>query len=394
MMEVRERFQEHRILVVIPTYNNAGTIVQVIEDVQKYTDDFLVVNDGSTDETASLITPFNHLGYSQNKGKGYAIQRAIAYAKENGYDYILTIDSDGQHYASDFVQFLDALDQNPGALIIGARNLQADNMPSKNTFANKFSNFWYRIETGFKLSDTQSGFRLYPLAAVGSMRFFSNRYEFEVEIIVRAAWAGTHVMNVPIKVFYAPAEERISHFKPLKDFTRISILNTFLVTIALLYYYPKKAIQWCTLKNIKGFFRENFTELPDSNLQVASAIGLGIFFGIIPLWGYQMITAAFCAHRLRLNKVITLLASNISIPPMTPIILYGCYFIGGKIMGQSVDIELSNLTFERATQDFGQYLLGSVILSVLAAIIGLIISFSLLIVFRKQPDGKVICKNI
>lgn len=101
-------------------------------------------------------------------------------------------------------------------------------MPSKNTFANKFSNFWYKVETGQTLSDSQSGFRLYPLTRLKGMRFYTPRYEFEVEVIVRAAWRGVAVKNIPIRVYYPPQEERVSHFKPAKDFTRISVLNTCL----------------------------------------------------------------------------------------------------------------------------------------------------------------------
>ena len=89
-------------------------------------------------------------------------------------------------------------------------------MPSENTFANKFSNFWYKVETGQTLTDTQSGFRLYPLEKLQSIRFITRRYEFEVEVIVRAAWRGINVENVPIKVYYPPKDERVSHFRPLK----------------------------------------------------------------------------------------------------------------------------------------------------------------------------------
>ena len=129
----------------------------------------------------------------------------------------------------------------------------SENMPSKNTFANRFSNFWYKVETGQELSDTQSGFRLYPLEKLQNIHFITRRYEFEVEIIVRAAWRGVNVENVPIKVYYPPVEERVSHFRPLHDFTRISILNTALVLYALLLYYPWKFLQALTYSNIKNF---------------------------------------------------------------------------------------------------------------------------------------------
>ena len=194
-------------MVLIPTYNNAGTLAQVISDVKEYASDVIVVNDGSTDNTAEILTAIEDIriiSYAENRGKGYALKLGLSKAYEWGYRYVITIDSDGQHYADDIAVFVERIEQSPDTLLIGARNLTADNMPSKNSFANKFSNFWFKIETGQSLSDTQSGYRLYPLEKLQNIRLITRRYEFEVEIIVRAAWRGVKVENVPVKVYYAP----------------------------------------------------------------------------------------------------------------------------------------------------------------------------------------------
>ncbi len=223
--------ERNDILAVIPTYNNEKTLARVIGDVRRYCTDVLVVNDGSTDSTAGIIAGagVGSISYAPNRGKGYALRRALRYAAEHGYRYMLTIDSDGQHYASDIPKFVEEIAKTPDALLVGARNLRSDNMPGKNTFANKFSNFWFRVETGIRLDDTQSGFRLYPVRRMKGMRFATRRYEFEVEVLVRAAWRGIEVRNIPVRVFYPEKAERVSHFRPGKDFTRISILNTLLV---------------------------------------------------------------------------------------------------------------------------------------------------------------------
>ena len=150
----------------MPTYNNAGTIAKVISDVKEYAADVIVVNDGSTDDTKDILSSISDIkvvDYPNNKGKGYALKLGLKKAYEWGFRYAITIDSDGQHYADDIPAFIEKIEEKPDSLLIGARNLTADNMPSKNTFANKFSNFWYKVETGQTLSDTQSGFRLYPL---------------------------------------------------------------------------------------------------------------------------------------------------------------------------------------------------------------------------------------
>lgn len=312
------------------------------------------------------------------------IRRSFRYAVERGYDYVLTIDSDGQHYTSDIPSFVNQISEDAETLIIGARNLVADNMPSKNTFANRFSNFWYYVETGYKLDDTQSGFRLYPMRKIGGRRFLSNRYEFEVEVIVRAAWSGVKVKNIPIKVYYPPQEERVSHFRPLKDFTRISILNTFLVLIALIYYYPFVALRSLTKENIRAFFERNITKNSDSNLRIASAIGLGVAFGIIPIWGYQMIAVAAVAHLFRLNKVIALVCSNISIPPMIPFILYGSFYVGAVVCGRECVVDFSNISFDSISQDLLQYIVGAMLLAVVAGALLFVVSYSLLSIFRKK----------
>ena len=290
--------ERNDILAVIPTYNNEKTLARVIGDVRRYCTDVLVVNDGSTDSTAGIIAGagVGSISYAPNRGKGYALRRALRYAAEHGYRYMLTIDSDGQHYASDIPKFVEEIAKTPDALLVGARNLRSDNMPGKNTFANKFSNFWFRVETGIRLDDTQSGFRLYPVRRMKGMRFATRRYEFEVEVLVRAAWRGIEVRNIPVRVFYPEKAERVSHFRPGKDFTRISILNTLLVLGALLFYYPWRFLRSLTRENIRRFVVDNITRSKDSNPRLAASIGLGVFFGIAPLWGYQMIAAAVTAH--------------------------------------------------------------------------------------------------
>lgn len=231
--------------VIIPTYNNSHTLQSVIDDVLNYVADVIVVNDGSTDETSAVLdlnSAVKVISYQPNRGKGYALKQGFRCALSSGFRYAVTIDSDGQHRASDILLFLDKIEQCPDSLIIGSRLLHQENMPGGNTFANKFSNFWYRLQTGINLPDTQSGFRLYPLRKISGMHFFTNRYESELEMLVRSAWRGINVDHVAISVYYPPSEERVSHYRPFIDFFRISILNAFLTIIAFVYAYPAMLI--------------------------------------------------------------------------------------------------------------------------------------------------------
>ena len=386
-MTYRERMRELGCIVVMPTYNNAGTLARVIGDVLQYAEDVLVVNDGSTDATQSILEQIDGIrihSYAENHGKGHALKCGLKLAYEWGFRYALTIDSDGQHYADDIPAFIERIEQVPDSLLIGARNLTADNMPSKNTFANRFSNFWYRVETGQRLEDTQSGFRLYPLRKLQNIRFLTTRYEFEVEIIVRAAWRGVRVENLPIKVYYPPQEERVSHFRPLRDFTRISILNTVLVLYALLFYYPWRFLRALTAENIHDFFDRNLIHSSESNPRMACSMGWGVFCGIIPLWGYQMIFAFATAHLMRLNKIVAVVFSNVSIPPMIPLILFGSLWTGARLLGEEIAFSLCEVDFALLADFMKQYLLGSVVLAAVAGCVVALVGYLVMVLCKRN----------
>ncbi len=373
--------------ILIPTYNNAVTIRQVVTDVLQYSEDVFVINDGSTDDTLEIlrsIPGIRVVSYSQNKGKGNALKTGIKTALEAGFRYAITIDSDGQHFTKDVLLFVEKIKENPDSFIVGCRNLEQENMPGKNTFANKFSNFWFKLETGINLEDTQCGFRLYPIKNLEKMHFLTGRYEFELEVLVRAAWKGIPLIPQQIKVYYAPKEERVSHFRPLRDFTRISLLNTFLVLIAFLWVKPFAFFRSLTKENIKAFFRKNFTESPDSNLRLASAAGFGVFMGIVPVWGYQMLAAFALAHLMKLNKWIVLVFSNISIPPMIPFILFGSYVSGGILLGNSILPQFQTISFEVIAADLLQYLLGAVVFALICGVLTWMATFLVLFLFRKN----------
>ena len=244
MTDWQKVFDEGRICVIVPTYNNERTIVDVLRRVQAYTRNIIVVNDGSTPETLAAIKTLPELpeivDYTPNRGKGYALMQGFRRALELGYRYAITIDSDGQHFPEDIPAVIDCHLANTDALVVGSRNLTADNMPSRNTFANKFSNFWFHLQTGIRLEDTQSGFRLYPLEWINFRWPITPRYEAELELLVFSAWRGVPVVSVPVRVYYPPEGERVSHFRPFWDFFRITVLNSALTIISLFTSIPAR----------------------------------------------------------------------------------------------------------------------------------------------------------
>lgn len=381
-------FRQQAACVLVPTYNNAGTLGHVLEQVLTYTHQVIVVNDGSTDDTGVVLDkfPFIHcLQYPDNRGKGYALKRGFRKALDLGYQYAITIDSDGQHAAADLPAFLDAIAQHPRSLIIGARNMNQEHVPGKSSFGNRFSNFWFWVTTRHKLPDTQSGYRCYPLPPLRHMRFYSRKYEFEIEVPVRLSWKGVAVRSVPVSVFYPPAKERITHFRPFKDFARISVLNTFLTTIALLWIHPRDFVRLVSdPKSWKQLWAQIVVRKQESNLLKAKSIGFGVFMGIVPVWGFQLLIGIPLALYFRLNKALFLLAANISIFPFTPLVL-AASLVTGKIMLGYDDWSLNILEMDLAQfKEAGiAFFLGGAVLAVLGGLLSFLISFLLLQWLRK-----------
>jgi len=377
----KQTFDDLKICVIIPTYNNATTVAKVITEVLQFTNNVIVVNDGSTDDTPTILDSIQQIvvaGYPKNAGKGMALRTGFRKAIEQGYQFAITIDSDGQHYASDLPVFIDKLKQEGACLMMGARNMDtAENVPGKSSFGNKFSNFWYRFETGIDLPDTQTGYRLYPLEPISKMKFFTRKYEFEIEAIVRLAWAGVKVVSVPITVYYPPKGERISHFRPFKDFTRISLVNTVLVSICFLYIWPRNFFRRFSKENWKQELRRLLLKPGETDLTKANSIGFGVFMGIVPIWGFQLLTGIPLAHFLKLNKTLFILAANISIPPMIPFVIFLSYQMGRPFMGsRAMNLSFSELL---SLQDIGrnieQYIYGSIFLAIAAGFMFWLISF-------------------
>ena len=389
-LPITKNIDQNKVCIIIPTYNNHKTLQRVIDSVLVYSTNIIIVNDGSTDETVQILENYSQLiqiHFPKNCGKGMALRKGFKEAIRLGYDYAITIDSDGQHFASDIPFFISQIDEETPTLLIGSRNMMQEGVPKKSSFGNKFSNFWFWFETGIRLEDTQSGFRLYPLKYIPK-NYFTNKFEFEIEIIVRSAWKGIAVKNIPIKVLYDPAE-RVSHFRPFKDFTRISILNTVLVTIALFYIIPRNLFLKLKKKGIKDFFLENILKSEDSNTKKSLSIALGVFIGISPFWGFQTILVLFLAVLFKLNKAISFAFSNISFPPFIPFIIYGSLQLGSYFIHSTKPLIFDrSITFSDIQANINQYLVGSFLLAALMAAFFGLSAYVLLTIFSTFKTKK------
>ena len=321
----KKLLRDRGICVIIPTFNNEGTLADVVRRTLQECDDVIVVDDGSNynvrekllktpeappsapegeappsaPEGATIVSPLNGktieapsgavggasgpptltiVTHDRNRGKGSALSTGFQKALELGFSYAITLDADGQHYPEDIPLFLEANRQHPGALIIGSRRMEGKEQSRGSRFANRFSNFWFYVQTGRRLHDTQTGYRLYPLShdmlggwevrgersevrlaeeqsshlspptsrpqKLPLLNLLTSRYEAELELLVFASWHGVELVPIDIDVYYPPAHERVSHFRPGKDFARISLLNTVLCFLAVVYGLPLRLWRW------------------------------------------------------------------------------------------------------------------------------------------------------
>lgn len=388
----QNEFSRLKAIVLIPTFNNAGSLAAVLRDVLNYTHNILVVNDGSTDSTSEILKNFpqvQQIGYEKNQGKGYALRKGFVKARQLDYDFVITLDADGQHYGKDLPLLLSSIEKYPNTIVIGARNLNQENVPGKSSFGNRFSNFWFWLYTGKKAPDTQSGYRLYPVKEMEKIRFYTRKYEFEVEVLVRSAWNGLDVQFVPISVYYPPADERVSHFRPFRDFSRISVLNTVLFFIAFLYIKPRNFFRALFSREKRAALLNELLESQQSAERKAASIGFGVFMGIVPIWGFQLIVAIFLSILLKLNKALVITAANISIPPMIPFILYGSFLAGAPWMGDEASaVPLpGELSLDSIKVNLQQYISGSITLALVAGALFGIISYIFMKLMNKKTSA-------
>jgi predicted LPLAT superfamily acyltransferase/uncharacterized protein (DUF2062 family) len=353
-----------RCLVCIPTFNNSGSIVTVVnEALKECTMNVLIIDDGSSTPVIDLIkldsTLMSHLGsrlnihrFNQNLGKGAAIQKAFKLALAQGYTHVITMDGDAQHKASDLPGMLEAILTHSWSMIIGKRILDGVHVPKSSKFGRAFSNFWVKYQTDETIEDSQSGFRAYPLFFVQHLKFYTKKYDFEIEVLIRLLWKKVNVIEVPIDVHYPPPEERVSHFDKFRDNVKISVLNTVLVILSLL--------------------KSNV-----SRTKIIISISLGVFIGVQPVYGFHILLAAFFSFIFRLNFPLMFIAGNVSIPPMIPIWTYISLKIGSVITHTPIDFALTNDIVKVANNFFIVLFAGSLVLGAILAIIFGIVAFFL-----------------
>ncbi len=227
------------IAVVIPAYNEAATIRDLVIKTLTFIDNVIVVDDGSTDDTIDCLKDLavTVIEHEVNKGKGESLWDGMRYALDMGADAIISLDGDGQHSPEDIPALLVQYEQNPNTLVIAARLLNRQNAPRARLFANQFADFWVSWASGQCIYDSQSGFRLYPAAllkAVTVPHDYTRGFVFESEFIIESCRKKFPCTAVPINSIYH-SHARPSHFRPVLDIAKIVLMIAWKIIPRAMY---------------------------------------------------------------------------------------------------------------------------------------------------------------
>ncbi|MCL2144259.1 MAG: glycosyltransferase [Endomicrobia bacterium] len=370
-------FKKFNPLAVIPLYNHSGTIEHIVSGSLPYCKEIMIVDDGSTDSGIRDMEklPVNIIRFKKNKGKGAAIIAAAEWAAENKFTHIITIDADGQHYPYDIPKLLKAAEDSPNSIIIGKRKFENPDIPAASKFGRKFSGFWAKVQTGKKIIDMQSGYRVYPLSVFDKFKIYTRRFTFEVEIIIKALWAGFKVEEVEVDVHYPDKKKRISHFKFFADNARISILNTYLTIRAMIPFPHRKYIENKEGKIIsQNPFKAVAEQMKNENnpFHLAVSAAWGSFWGALALPGVRAFILMVGVGWFNLNRAVAFSVDKLAMPPFIPFVCIevGYYLRHGKFLTE-ISWQIIGTQF---LQRVWEWILGSLIVApVFALLVGSIV---------------------
>lgn len=366
---------------VLPVYNNRETVRQIAAACRDRLAHVVVVDDGSTDtDVTALLADLDItvLRHAENRGKGEALRTAARYVEAQGGVYMVTIDSDGQHLPRDIEKFIPLLlEDDAPAIIVGCRNFNTPNVPFSSRFGRAFANFWLLVETGVQITDCQSGFRAYPVSYLNRLQLNGSHYDFEAEVLARAAWAGLTLKMVAIDVIYPRPEERVSSFRPLLDNCRLTHTHAMLVLRRLLPWphrrlVPRKRADLSLLRHPGKVLRRLLQEsATPQGLALSAAVGL--FIGVLPIFFFHTGAILYFSQRLGLNKIVSLNIQHLAMPPLVPALCIelGYYMRNG--------VWLTDLSVATVFQEFSsrvyEWFLGSLVIAPLAALLAWLVIY-------------------
>lgn len=319
----------------IPVYNHGGSVVRVARACMAWIPRVVVIDDGSTDLdvagrlAGSGITVLRH---TTRRGKGAALQTALAHIAAQGGRWMITLDADGQHNPDELPRFFAVVAAEPDAVVLGLRDLQGPETPGSCRVRRAVSNFWLLMETGLAIPDAASGFRAYPVDLVTQLPLRTRHFDFDLEVLVRAAWAGLPLRSVPVRARFADNPTRASHFELWRDHLRMAWLHARLIVRRIAPYPIRRLV---APPPAAGLFRSPRTfwqRLLKSNATptgLGVSAGLGVLLGALPLPGVHSLLILAVTLRLHLNPAMALVSQNLCIPPFVPVL---CIQVGHYVL--------------------------------------------------------------
>lgn len=353
MSGARQATSLFRAAVVVPTFDHGRRLPALLEAVALLGVPTVVVDDGSRDDTPALLQAWMAAGggapravrtHSRNRGKGEALRTGFEAAATLGATHAVTIDADGQLDASDIPRLLDVARANPRALVLGRRPERIDGQPGRCAVGRWCANLAIRGESGVRISDSQCGLRVYPVDLVHAVRCVDRRFAFEAETITRAAWAGFPIVEVPVACRYFSPGERVSHFRPVRDSLRQILLHAVLSLRSLIPWPHRVHVRRSSAAPSESRLRQLGRWLdpvrcwrdscagPLGRLELAAALGFGVWIGTVPMFGAQTALCLYVAWRLHLHPAAVLLGSLVSLPPVGSAVATASVWVGNVLL--------------------------------------------------------------
>lgn len=340
-------------VVILPSYNNAGTLAGVLSGVAALGLPIVLVNDGCTDDSQPVLRQWmeSHpdarvqvLTHSRNRGKAAALRTGFRAAIRAGRTHAITIDTDGQHDPQFAASLLEIARQHPQAYVLGVRDDRRADYPARSRTGRRISNLLIRLECGLKVADSQCGLRVYPLDLLRTVRCRAGRFAYETEMITRAGWAGCPIVEATVNTRYLPPGQRVTHFRPWLDTLHAALTHARLLLRAVTpiphpryqaagvpprrRFPVRDVLRW--MNPLRAWRELRAGEIDRTEL--AAALAVGVFVANLPLYPFQTVLALYLARRLHLNPLAVLGGAQLSTPPISVVLIAGGVCLGHLLL--------------------------------------------------------------